>query len=112
MIQKIGTSVLVYDNLGKLKSATFTPEMDFVADESLISKLSKIKHKSEAEIKSDAETIMASWFNQLNTIELADRDEYEVVGQKEDCVYNGKGSVKTIKISFYFKKRSEQLNNN
>lgn len=108
MNTEIGVATMVYSEEGKILQASFIPTSQVDLGNDILNQLAEVKNTDEETIRENANLILGAWFEKQNSIELADRDEYEIVTEP---VYSSKypsGKVKTCIIKFTFK----QLKNN
>lgn len=97
---KIGKATIVYDENGNAVEATFTPSSQFNDLSKFRDQLLQVKGGEQEKIISNAERVMASWLNQVNDVELADREQYKITSQVRDCVKNDLGDVRSVSIQF------------
>lgn len=103
---EIGIATIEYSKGGEIASASFSPTMNFRADEELLSRLDFAPHASnEILLKEHADRVFSAWFNKMNEIELADREEYEIVSEIVECLKFESQEIKKCVIKFTFKKR-------
>lgn len=104
--QEIGIATMVYDTNGKIMNTSFVPLLQIKHSKKLESQLQTVKGSEDAEaLNNNAQLVMAAWFSQVDEIELADRDEYEVVSKVLSCEKYQSGRVKTCSIMFIFKRK-------
>ena len=97
----IGTAILTYDEDGKPLSSEFSPAILKVEPDQLRDALSHIDKPTGAEqIRSRAETIMATWFNHVESVELADREDGEITSRVLECKEWPNGHPQLCAIEF------------
>lgn len=100
--KEIGISTIQYDENGEVKTASFHPHSTFNDMSQFKDQLLEIEGgESQERIITSAERVMASWMNQVNEIELADRDHYKISSSVHNCLKYDSGKVKEISIQFY-----------
>lgn len=75
-------------------------ELDNITRGELLKQLSE--NKDEVKVKLSADLVLATWFNDILEIELADRDKYEVKSEVITCEKYDSGNVKLCVIDYYF----------
>lgn len=109
-MKQIGKTTIIYDETGKLLSASFQPTVSIDSDESILSEMKDISNRDVESIKSNAELVFAQWFrktdNLITEIELSDREEFHVTSEIEKCEKYDNGSVKRCVIAFSFGPRT------
>jgi len=102
----IGSTTIQYNQEGKVNFALFLPNQYIVSEEStngMFSQLEQLEVEPyEDKILKQAELMMATWFSKLNDIEMADREQYKVVAEMDECHKYPNGQVSKAKVSFYF----------
>ena len=100
----IGTAEIEYDENGVVVNAGFKPVMELVFDESMkkLLKASVQGDEKEEEIQHNADMILASWFSQISDVELAERDEQEIVSEIVGCEKFDSGKIKICRIQYTF----------
>ncbi len=110
--KEIGVVRISYDKHGVVTEASFNPTMKINLEPKVLLQLSAIKGSEDHEaIHSNAAMVMATWFNKMNEIELADRNKYEIVSELFHCEKYSDGKVKECAIYFIFKEIKNQLQN-
>lgn len=105
MKQEIGIVTLVYKEDGSLEEAAFLPTITVHSNKELVDELMTIKCSEETkEVQSRAEAVLASWFNMLTEIEIADRDQYTIKSDIKKCEKWPNGKIHTCEILFLFDK--------
>jgi hypothetical protein len=104
-IMQVGKAVFNFDEQGKQTSAYFMPTMKVNVNTNLLQDI--CVGESADVIKSNAEIALASWFNQMNEIELADREQYTLKSEVETCTKYSNGKVRMCVVVFNFLKISE-----
>lgn len=102
---QIGQAIFNFDEQGKQMSAYFKPTMKVNVNVNLLENIST--GEDSETIKRNAEVALASWFSKMNEIELADRDEYVLQSEIEECIRYDNGKVKTCVVVFNFLKINE-----
>lgn len=100
MEKLIGIVTISYDQDGKILNTSFQSEIEL--DKSgLLNELIKINCTNEAEkIQLQADIVVASWFNEVSSIEIADKFEYKVQSTLLECDKFDSGRVKTCKMLY------------
>lgn len=113
----IGKSIVTYDEQGNAKDMTFTPAAMTLNSLAIWNKtpgeiLEQISKaildgtkgdEGREAVKQGAEVALATWYNHMNEIELADRSKYEIVSEMEECEEYENGGVKKCGMMFYFR---------
>lgn len=97
---KIGIANLQYNNDGTIRKGYFEPHIMNI-DKSVCD-LNKCNGNTIEEVQSMAEILLAGYFNQLNVIELSDREKFAI---RNRLIYASKydtGKMKEVVIEFYF----------
>lgn len=104
---KIGTAKIRYNKDGTVASAKFTPAMKIEIEKNLMNDVARTVNQpaNEIQLKNQADTILASWFDQVNKIELADREKYEIVSNIVLCNKFANDAVKIVHIEYEFKEK-------
>lgn len=103
---EIGVAEMRYDENGKPVSATFTPAT-FTSTVAVVKeRLMQAAGKNPEDAKERAQIVLADWFAQLNTIELADREEGYVDSVITECEKWPNERPKLCVIRFFFAKRA------
>lgn len=112
--QKIGTATMYFDDGGTPIRADFDPAIrisEFVDPEvpsPLLDQLINIGGgKSRQTIVASADLVVGAWFSKVDEIELADRDQYRVVGECVVCRKYENGIVRECVVDYYFEKVSQ-----
>lgn len=96
----VGIVTLQYTEAGILDSYDFKSDIqlpkEFEIDKLLVG--DKIE-----KIKATADLVMATWFNRVAEIELADRTEYTLVGETVMCDKYASGAVKACQIRYFLR---------
>lgn len=101
--QEIGIVTLDYNEDGVATEATFNPTMKVNLDIKALLQLTAIPaDKSPQHVEDNAGFVLASWFERLNEIELADRDHYRVAPKVIKCDNYPNGRIKHCEIAFNF----------
>lgn len=109
---QIGTANISYNEQGEIVSAIFTPslELDVNEDEDLLKQLKSIPCTSNEEIiRENAALVLGGWWNQLNQIELADRDKWKMDSEIVACNKWPSGRVQMCSIKFTFRRLESKL---
>lgn len=107
----IGTATINYNESGKVKTASFIAGAVNATPE-LINQLRSLNGAENEEIiKDNAGLLLGSFFSQISNIELADRDQWEIITEIQSCSHYSNGNVKTCAIKFLFKKLEIFSNN-
>lgn len=103
--KEIGIATLSYTQSGEFINATFKPTMVISVDDNLMKNFEAIDcNKGEQKVKEQAQNVFASWFQAMNDIELADREQYEITtNHAGQTKYWGNGKIKEVSIKFIFK---------
>ena len=100
-MEQIGIATVNYDEAGNVVSANFEPKLK--VENVDVKQLLSIKADPDVDVvKHNAEMVMASWFTKINDIELADRDDYNIVSEVLRCERYDNDKIKTCSIAFYF----------
>lgn len=105
--KNIGIVTINYDLQGQVTHAEFTPHLKVSLDEDdLLSQLKPVNSDTQAEtIKANADMVLGSWFAKITEIELAERDEYQVIGKLRMCDnHPGTSIPATCVIEYFFEK--------
>lgn len=104
MRQRIGIVEFDYDESGKLIETAFAAEpMRIKVADDLTAKFSEITaSNSQDEIKAQAEKVLASWWSNLNDMEIADRNKFEITSEVVGCDKYTDGKIKVCRVEFYF----------
>lgn len=104
--QEIGIADISYRQDSTVESAHFSPTIKIELNETeLTDGLFGLKNKTAEEVKNTSELVMASWFNKMNEIELADRNTHEIKGEIMYCEEYTDKKVKRCMIKFFFIER-------
>ena len=96
---------LNYDENGNVLSTEFEPKLPLKVTSGLLNQLTAVKCSDDSEvIKSNADLVLASWFNQIEDIELADRDKFQVTSEVVEarCERYENGNIKSVYIYYNF----------
>lgn len=103
---EIGIATLRYDKTGEATHASFESTMLLDFDKDLLKQLERVPDSEDAEaIKQNADLVFAGYFSKLNEIELADREQYEVISEIVNCLKYENGKAKECTIRFLFRQR-------
>ena len=105
--RKIGKVTILYDKLGGVIATSFLPSETKFNATTLVEKLRLSTdgvNSNEDQLKSLSDATFAAWFNSMNEIELADRDQYEVVGEKIECKRFPNGKIEKCIIEYSLQK--------
>lgn len=103
--KEIGIATMRYKDTGEVISAIFKPTMlsetkvDFLRN----LKGNLTKDDNVEEIANNAEIALASFFSQINSIELADREKQQIVSTPFKCVFYSSGNIKKCVVKFILK---------
>lgn len=101
--KKIGTVVMVYDEQGNpMTGSSFVPSITL--NEGSTTELTNIKGATAEDIKVNADLVMANWFNSISNIELADREEWQIVSEIARCEKYPSGSPYLCIIDYHQQK--------
>ncbi len=99
MKKPIGIAVIQYSEDGKVTSASFKPNQNFKVDN--VKPLLQIKGDADQDaMRLNAELAMASWFAEVNALELSDRDKWKVQSRLVYCAKYRSGMVSQCTIEF------------
>lgn len=99
----IGKSTLLFNDKGIINFALFTPEPTIVKEEHDLSGFRDIvADKDESLVLKQAETVMSKWFTTLDNYELADREQFKIISEMNECKKYDDGKPMKVTISFYF----------
>ena len=102
--REIGVATILYSEDGKPLSSYFKPTVMFSADTKMLDQLSNVEGPDAESVKTNSELVMGAWFSNLNDIELADREEFSVVGEVLQCDKYQSGKIKRCSVKFVLKK--------
>lgn len=104
---EIGVVTTNYDEQGKLISANFKPTMQVELSDSVKRMLDQALQKDDnvESLKRNSDFVLGSFFSKMTEIELADREDYEIVSEILDCHTYENGKVKFCRIKYLFAKR-------
>lgn len=106
----IGKAVIEYDTTGKIKSATFEPDVKIDLALTFGTQLQELDGPTPEALKESADRVLSAWFSKMNEIELADRDHYEIASEIVSCDKYPNGSVEKCVLEYIFRERPELLN--
>lgn len=98
-MKPIGIAVIEYNEEGKAVSASFKPTQHFKVDD--LKTLLTLKSGTDKDaIRLNAELAMASWFSNVNSLELADRDKWKIQSRIVSCENHKNGMAYKITLEF------------
>lgn len=106
MNTEIGFVTTVYTELGDIvkELSAFKPTLQGTVSKDIEDQILNIKSSDSSEaIKSNAMLLLASFFNRMTEIELADRSEYEIDSEVIECDKYPDGAVRKCVLRFFFK---------
>lgn len=103
---EIGIVTISYGKNGAVKEADFMPTMKVDLKPDVLAHLASGKSSTEDIVIKNSSLVVGAWFNKINEIELADRDHFEVVGEKVTCDTFPDGKVKNCVIRFVYRELS------
>lgn len=102
----IGIVTIDYNTEGAITHYRFSPLLELTPDKEVMHQLQFVQPSADIDIvKQSADTILAAWFSKVTTIELADREDYEVRSSIIECDKHDNGLVKRCRIRYRFVKR-------
>src|SRR5690242_12136542 len=103
MKKEIGFVTVAYNEIGKVTMSRFEPTIKVELTETQLGQLTILKGSDDQKtMEENAQFVFASWFNSMNEIELADRDQYEIVTETIRCDRYPSGSIKTCVMRVVF----------
>ncbi len=103
---KVGKVELQFGQTGEIVKAAFTP--DEFSPVGITEDLIKIKCSDDTEaIKHNADLILAKWINNINNVELADREMFELSSKVAICDKYESGMAKNVVIDYEFSPRHQ-----
>lgn len=99
MTEKIGTAVIRYDVNNNIISGVFKGELKQKFNEELIKQLQPSNDLDI--IKNNADMALASWFNKITEIEIADREKTRIISNVKKRTYYSNGNIKKCEIDYY-----------
>lgn len=104
--KEIGIAHLYYKENGEFEEADFKPTITVKMSDKLLREFKKIEGGSNTNlIEFDANATLSTWFSEMNMIELADREKFEITSHVDRCIKWPNGKVRSIKIKFYFNEK-------
>lgn len=109
--KKLGVAKVKLSPEGKILETSFKPKMEINCSGIELEKLKGDTYGGpvEMEIQRSTDLIMASWFNAVNKIELADRDKLEIKSEISGCRTTKKG-IKTCEYNYYLISVNKKVN--
>lgn len=100
----IGQAIINYDIKGNMLDAVFVPHLPMHVDQALADKISEVVKGTDDEktLKHNADMVLASWFNQMTEIELADRNQYDIASTVVKCEKYANDMIKTCILDYNF----------
>lgn len=104
---EIGLVTIDYNPEGILVSANFKPTMQVeLSDETKQSLNENLKNQENSDVlKENSDLVLGTFFSAMTEIELADREEYEIVSEIDKCDTYENGATKQCVIKYLFQKR-------
>lgn len=107
----IGTVVMHYNTDGNVMGISFHPSINVSMTPELFEQFKTIKGtKDKDKLTENANLVFGQWFSQLNQIELADREKYQVLGQMKKCLVYDNGVVKSCEMEYFFEPIKDVIN--
>lgn len=106
MNTELGFVTTVYTESGEIikELSAFKPTLEGKVTQDIEDEILNIKSSNSSEaIKSNATLLLASFFNKMTEIELADRSEYEIDSDVIECDKYPDGTVRKCVLRFFFK---------
>jgi hypothetical protein len=101
MKRKIGQASIEYNN-GNVVKASFTPTLQVDFQQSFLEQLkSHLKVKDSEAIQYNTDLVLAGWFNTITNIELADREELQIISENVECDKDLDGYVTLCVLDYY-----------
>ena len=99
---EIGIATIFYNEDGSFLSGKFEPKLTSLVDAKAMSFMDKIDCDTEEDrIKNQATNIFASWFEQMNKIELIDLTQYKIDSViTGECLRYTNGNIARISLLF------------
>ena len=101
MNKTIGFVTIKYNQEGILETSEFVPIIKTVKTKAVT--LDETDNSDPDVIQQKVQSIVGSWFNELNDIELADREEYKLETTLSKCEKWDDGRVKKCVFSVVFR---------
>lgn len=110
---KIGKVDIQYNENGKAQFARFVADIEQFESPEILDQLSEIHGTSEEKILNNSVLILSAWFkrmeDKLSTIELSDREKFEIQGVVEKCEKEGE-KLRSICVEYHLKELVEPVN--
>lgn len=102
---EIGIATLEYDDKGNFIAGSFTPIGTQILPKEMAEFGEVSCESGEEKIKEQACNVFAAWFQKMNDIELADREEYKIESDlAQPSEFYPSGGIKKCYIKFTLKK--------
>lgn len=102
---EIGIAILNYDRKGKLISGLFTPTLAVEVPDLFKETMETITATTTPDLlKTHSDMVFAGFFVKMNEIELADREDFDVVSEVIECEKWNNGIIRKCIIKYFFKK--------
>lgn len=106
---EIGIATIEYNEEGIAVSSKFESTATTQADTSLLNQLSQLPGSDKREtVANNAKMVLGSWWNKMNEVEMADREDYGIYYKTFNCQRHENQMIKSISIKFTYKKRSSK----
>lgn len=105
---EIGVATISYNEQGVSIAAGFESSVKISAANAtpLLQELQSISGTSKENIVIEqANLLVGEFFQTIDKIDLADREKFEVVGDKISCTKHANGNIKEVKVKYYFRIR-------
>lgn len=103
MKTEIGNVILAYNEEGHTIMAVFNPTLKVETNSVILDALKEVEGKEQEVIMKKANVVMATWFNAISDIELADREKYLIEGEVQSCHKYPNGQIRECIIKYFFK---------
>lgn len=105
MKEKIGTATIRYDIDNNVISGVFKGALEQKFDKELLEQL--IPSNDPNVIKNNADMALASWFNKITDIELADREVSQIISSVKKRTYHSNGNIKKCSIDYFLETKED-----
>jgi hypothetical protein len=101
---EIGTATIRYNEQGKPTTTGFISNMNLLFTPQLTAQLRSLDGKKDTEqLKKDADLLLGAYFNKIDEVWMANRDEYEIASEIVNCEKYDNGNTKTFSIKYIFR---------
>jgi len=101
--QEIGVATIAYDEQGRVKNVEFTPTLT-IDPTPLLPQFEHLSGNGDlSTLKKNADLVLGAWFENVDVIELADRERYIIDSETLSCSLHPDGTIRECRFKFVFR---------